>query len=35
VFTICPGAVDTELFRTCLNWTAERDGRDPDASAGG
>ncbi len=31
VFTICPGAVDTELFRQCLNWTAERDGRDPDA----
>jgi NAD(P)-dependent dehydrogenase (short-subunit alcohol dehydrogenase family) len=28
VFTICPGAVDTELFRQCLNWSAEREGRD-------
>ncbi|MHB8471175.1 MAG: SDR family NAD(P)-dependent oxidoreductase [Gaiellaceae bacterium] len=31
VFSVCPGAVDTTLFRACLNWTAKRDGRDPEA----
>jgi NAD(P)-dependent dehydrogenase (short-subunit alcohol dehydrogenase family) len=30
-FSVCPGAVDTALFRGCLDWTAERDGRDPEA----
>jgi NAD(P)-dependent dehydrogenase (short-subunit alcohol dehydrogenase family) len=29
-FAVCPGAVDTELFRSCLAWTAARDGRDPE-----
>lgn len=29
-FAVCPGAVDTELFRYCLSWTAERDGRNRD-----
>jgi meso-butanediol dehydrogenase/(S,S)-butanediol dehydrogenase/diacetyl reductase len=26
-YSVCPGAVDTALFRDCLDWTAERDGR--------
>jgi len=30
VFAVCPGAVDTNLFRYCLEWTAARDGRDPE-----
>jgi len=30
VFSICPGAVDTALFRACLTWTADREQRDPD-----
>lgn len=29
-FAVCPGAVDTALFRACLAWTAKRDRRDPD-----
>lgn len=27
-FAVCPGAVDTEMFETCLQWTAEREERD-------
>jgi NAD(P)-dependent dehydrogenase (short-subunit alcohol dehydrogenase family) len=30
VFSICPGIVDTPLFRHCLDWTAQRHGRDPE-----
>ncbi len=30
VFSICPGPVDTDLFRACLTWTADREQRDPD-----
>lgn len=30
VFSICPGAVDTALFRACLTWTADRDKRSAD-----
>jgi 2,3-dihydro-2,3-dihydroxybenzoate dehydrogenase len=26
-YSVCPGAVDTALFRQCLDWTAQRDGR--------
>jgi meso-butanediol dehydrogenase / (S,S)-butanediol dehydrogenase / diacetyl reductase len=30
-YSVCPGAVDTALFRQCLEWTAERDGVDAGA----
>ncbi len=30
VFAVCPGAVDTDMFLYCLEWTANRDGRDPE-----
>jgi meso-butanediol dehydrogenase/(S,S)-butanediol dehydrogenase/diacetyl reductase len=30
VFSICPGAVDTDLFRACLAWTAKREHRNSD-----
>lgn len=31
VYAVCPGAVDTALFRYCLTWSAGREGRDPEA----
>jgi len=30
VFSVCPGAVDTEMFEYCLTWTADRDGINRD-----
>jgi NAD(P)-dependent dehydrogenase (short-subunit alcohol dehydrogenase family) len=30
VNAVCPGAVDTELFDSCLTWTAERHGQSPE-----
>jgi meso-butanediol dehydrogenase/(S,S)-butanediol dehydrogenase/diacetyl reductase len=34
-YSVCPGAVDTALFRQCLDWTAERDGVDAEALLAG
>jgi 3-oxoacyl-[acyl-carrier protein] reductase len=31
VLAVCPGAVDTDLFRQCLTWSAQRYGREPEA----
>ncbi len=30
VNAICPGAVDTELFESCVQWIAQREQLDPD-----
>ena len=30
VFTVCPGAGDTDMFNHCLSWTPYRDAKDRD-----